>query len=124
MSENWDPLFSRWPKWSELYIYTQFRETGVAYWTNTGHLAGRSGVRALEAAQPARHVLQGWTRSSPMPAVRRYTARGTFRGNHYQAKADLVVNKNWKGARAARAAPSGRLFTRGVRRRAVLSGWK
>jgi len=32
--EGWDPLFSRWPKWSDSYIYTQIREHSVAYWTN------------------------------------------------------------------------------------------
>lgn len=32
--EGWDPLFSRWPKWSESYIYTLIRENGVAYWSN------------------------------------------------------------------------------------------
>jgi len=32
--EGWDPLWSRWPKWSESYIYTLIRENGVAYWTN------------------------------------------------------------------------------------------
>ncbi|MCP4684173.1 MAG: hypothetical protein GY867_01895 [bacterium] len=40
-NENWDPLFSRWPKWSESYIYTQVREDGVAYWTNCASLYGR-----------------------------------------------------------------------------------
>lgn len=39
-NEGWNPLFSRWPKWSELYIYSQIGETiqgarKVAYWTNT-----------------------------------------------------------------------------------------
>jgi len=39
-NEGWNPLFSRWPKWSELYIYSQVMETvqgahKVAYWTNT-----------------------------------------------------------------------------------------
>jgi len=33
--ENWDPLFSRWPKWSELFVVTQINEKGVSYWTNT-----------------------------------------------------------------------------------------
>jgi hypothetical protein len=32
--EGWDPLFSRYPKWSELYIYTLALEKGVAYWTD------------------------------------------------------------------------------------------
>jgi hypothetical protein len=32
--EAWDPVFSRWPKWSESYIYTLIRENGVARWSN------------------------------------------------------------------------------------------
>jgi hypothetical protein len=32
--EGWDPLFSRWPKWSESYIYAQVPEQGPAYWSN------------------------------------------------------------------------------------------
>jgi hypothetical protein len=39
--EAWNPLFARWPKWSELYIYTLAPEGGVeredwhpSYWTN------------------------------------------------------------------------------------------
>ena len=32
--EEWDPVFSRWPKWSESYIYTLIRERGVAKWSN------------------------------------------------------------------------------------------
>jgi hypothetical protein len=38
-NEGWNPLFSRWPKWSELYIYSHLNEATrgsirVAYWTN------------------------------------------------------------------------------------------
>ena len=33
-SRAWVPLYSRWPKWSELYIYTLGGERGAAYWTN------------------------------------------------------------------------------------------
>jgi len=33
-NEGWDPMFARWPKWSESYIYTQIREDRVGYWTN------------------------------------------------------------------------------------------
>ena len=32
--EGWNPVYSRWPKWSELYIYTLVNENGVAYWDN------------------------------------------------------------------------------------------
>ena len=35
-NEGWDPVFSRWPKWSESYIYTQIKEFSgrPAYWSN------------------------------------------------------------------------------------------
>ncbi len=32
--EGWDPIFSRWPKWSESYIYTYTRESRQSYWSN------------------------------------------------------------------------------------------
>jgi hypothetical protein len=33
--EGWNPLYSRWPKWSDLYIYTLASlGRGVAYWEN------------------------------------------------------------------------------------------
>ena len=33
--EGWNPLYSRWPKWSSLYIYPLASfERGVAYWEN------------------------------------------------------------------------------------------
>jgi hypothetical protein len=32
--EGWDPIFSRFPKWSEGYIYTLSRESRPSYWTN------------------------------------------------------------------------------------------
>jgi hypothetical protein len=39
--EGWDPLFARWPKWSESYIYTQIQEGGVAWATNYAAVFGR-----------------------------------------------------------------------------------
>jgi len=38
--EGWDPIFSRWPKWSEGYIYTLTRENRQAYWSNLTSLYG------------------------------------------------------------------------------------
>jgi hypothetical protein len=32
--EGWDPIFSRWPKWNESYIYTLTRESRQSYWSN------------------------------------------------------------------------------------------
>lgn len=38
--EGWDPIFSRWPKWSEGYIYTLTHENRQAYWSNLTSLYG------------------------------------------------------------------------------------
>lgn len=38
--EGWDPVFARWPKWSESLIYLLARETKVAYWSNLLSLYG------------------------------------------------------------------------------------
>ncbi|OGD23743.1 MAG: hypothetical protein A2Y70_00765 [Candidatus Aminicenantes bacterium RBG_13_64_14] len=38
--EGWDPIFSRWPKWSESYIYTLSRESRPSYWSNLTSLYG------------------------------------------------------------------------------------
>jgi hypothetical protein len=49
--EGWDPLYSRWPKWSELYIYTLVTEHGVAYWDNLIAPYGRFSLRFNEHFQ-------------------------------------------------------------------------
>ena len=36
--EGWNPLYSRWPKWSDLFIYTLKTEKGPAYWENIASL--------------------------------------------------------------------------------------
>jgi hypothetical protein len=38
--EGWDPIFSRWPKWSEGYIHTFTRESRAAYWSNLNSVYG------------------------------------------------------------------------------------
>ena len=42
--EGWEPLFGRWPKWSESYIYTLTLERGIAYWTNLASIFAKTAV--------------------------------------------------------------------------------
>ena len=62
--EGWDPLFSRWPKWSELYIYSQMRETGVGYWTNSSMWQGEAGFSPQKTFSSGGQPI-GWTPSIP-----------------------------------------------------------
>jgi hypothetical protein len=95
--EGWDPLFARWPKWSELYIYSQFREAGVGYWTNTGMWQAETG---LSPRKPLGVRLTYYRMDASHPFRRgdgRIFGDGTRRGDMLQAKVDLAVGANWRG---------------------------
>lgn len=42
--EGFDPLYGRWPKWSESYVYMLTNETALAYWSNFASLFCRTAV--------------------------------------------------------------------------------
>lgn len=94
--EGWDPLFSRWPKWSDLSLYSQVRENGVGYATNM------TMWQAEIAANPAKRALCRFTvyrlgaphSFAGNPAI---FGSGRTRGNNYQARVDIVASSNWRG---------------------------
>jgi hypothetical protein len=94
--EGWDPLFSRWPRWSELYVYSQVPEGGVGYWSN---------LRMWEAtcqAQPwAKLGLRAsayWMRADqPVQDLGPIFAAGRGRGRLLEFRADLTLSKQWQG---------------------------
>ena len=93
--EGWDPLFGRWPKWSESYIYTQLLEGGVAYWTNLHFIYIRSdfdiapnvSLRAEYQGLMAPRAYQG----SPLGST------GTARGDMVIGKVTYKVNDYLSG---------------------------
>lgn len=95
--EDWDPLFARWPKWSELYIYSQFNERGVGYWTNLGMWQAEAGVAPIKSAK-LRGTYYYMTAFHPFArGDRRIFGPGTGRGHNWQVRADITVNRNWSG---------------------------
>ena len=84
LSRSWNPLFSRWPKWSEMLIYSQFREAGPAYWTNTGMWFGEANI------SPWKPV------NFRLTYYRMYAGR-VLRGDMPQVRFDVKVNKSWSG---------------------------
>ncbi len=95
--EGWDPLFARWPKFSELYLYSLFREKGVGYWTN---LSMWQSELLFTPAKPLAGRLTYYRmnafHSFPQGGAAVFGS-GTGRGNLYQARLDITVNKYWKG---------------------------
>jgi len=95
--EGWDPLFARWPKFSELYLYSLFREKGVGYWTN---LSMWQSELLFTPAKPLAGRLTYYRKNAfhsfPQGGAAVFGS-GTGRGNLYQARLDITVNKYWKG---------------------------
>ncbi len=93
--EAWDPLFARWPKYSELYIYAQVPEKGVAYWSN---LALWQAEFTITPVQPLA-LRATWYRLGafhPWPGSAATFGTGTDRGDLWQARADLALAPHWK----------------------------
>ncbi len=94
--ENWDPLFSRWPSWSELYIYSLSKEKGTAYWTNEKMFQAEFvaapwkpvNLRATYYRMGAFHAYPG------DPTV---FAAGRHRGDLLEFRADVRAGRSWKG---------------------------
>lgn len=93
--EGWDPLFSRWPKWSESYIYTLIRENGVAYWSNVNSIYAsllmdltrkvnfKLTYHRLGACHPSLSAFPGGT--------------GKTRGKLLIGRLNIKIDKKWSG---------------------------
>jgi hypothetical protein len=94
--EGWDPVLSRWPKWSEAVINALGPEVGASYWTNialwqaelTLKPSQRTGFRATYYHLSAFHPFPG------SPAV---FGPGTNRGDLLEARLDFSLHDFLKG---------------------------
>jgi hypothetical protein len=85
--EGWDPVFSRWPKWSESYIYTLIKEYNgkVAYWSNFASLYGKvkfTLMKDLNFNVDYHHMF------APEKAL-----AGSFPGGTGNTRGDLIIAK-------------------------------
>jgi hypothetical protein len=95
--EGWDPLFSRWPKWSELYIYSQVSERGVAYWSNSSIWQAEVGLAPVKRLD-ARVTYYHMGAYQPFaPGSAKVYAAGTDRGDQIQARLGLTLSKDLTG---------------------------
>lgn len=90
-NEAWDPLFSRWPWMSELYVLSYTREAGTGYWTNLK--MARIGMLFTPLkktkVQFAYNIL-----TANETAAGTVFGTGTDRGKLYQGRVDYSFTKN------------------------------
>lgn len=96
-NEGFDPIFSRWPKWSELYIYSQVPERGVAYWTNTRMFQAETGFTpwkpiTFRATLYTLGSFHAFTQGRPI-----FFGAGTHRGENVQLRMDYTLSPSLKG---------------------------
>jgi hypothetical protein len=84
--QAWVPLFSRWPEWSELYIYTQIAEDrGVAYWTNLSSLNASIALQLTTHTRLAYTYYALWAPDAPAsPGHLGLLGNGRTRGQEHQ----------------------------------------
>ncbi|MBP1627582.1 MAG: hypothetical protein H6Q00_2057 [Holophagaceae bacterium] len=86
----WNPVFSRFPKWSEYYVYAIAPEKGVAYWQNLG-------MWELEVkCSPCKAVDLRATYYC-MKAFEASTGTDKDRGDLYELRADMRFSPAFKG---------------------------
>lgn len=94
--EGWEPMFGRFPKWSDSYIYTLSRERGVAYWTNLMSVFAKS---SLDVAKDVTLSLDYHHLMAPeKPDNRPFPGGdGTTRGDLVIAKLAYTMNPHVSG---------------------------
>ncbi len=95
-NEGWNPVFSRWPKWSELYIYTLASETRVAYWTNLSMVSTGFNVK-LNPTTDLDFIYRYMKSIKPGPTRPVIDPKGRNRGDMWLTKVNFKFNKYLSG---------------------------
>ncbi|MBN2135722.1 MAG: alginate export family protein [Acidobacteria bacterium] len=95
--EAWDPLFSRWPKWSESYIYTLVKESGVAYWSNLASIYVKADLNICDEINLNLTYNFLFAPEQSDPELAFPGGDGTNRGNLFQAKLNFKITDDLRG---------------------------
>lgn len=94
--EGWMPPFSRWPKWSELYIYSFIRERGVAAWSNLWFAGADCIFNPVKQAKVRLSYSRMYAFHAPAASSDVF-GTGTDRGNLFQILTEFKLPKGFTG---------------------------
>lgn len=95
--EDWDPMFARWPKWGDSYIYTLIRERGVAWWSNLWSVFGSVTLRLTESAELKCEYYDLRAPEEAGPELGEFEGPGTFRGSLVIGRLNYSFDRHWSG---------------------------
>lgn len=88
--EGWDPIFSRYPKWSDLYLYSLTPERGVGYWSNLRMWQAEAGIAPSKRVSLKATLLKlGSWHSLDLPTST--FGEGRSRGTNLAVRSDLLL---------------------------------
>lgn len=93
--EGWDPLFSQWPKWSDMYVYTQGKEIGTGYWTNLAMSQAEAGFTPVGRNKLA-FIWYHMNAFHPFAGNPAMFGSGTGRGENFQVRWEYNSGGSWK----------------------------
>ncbi|MDD3643887.1 MAG: alginate export family protein, partial [Candidatus Krumholzibacteria bacterium] len=94
--EGWNTVYARWPKWSELYIYTLANERGVAWWENLASGWLGLGLKAHERVSLDAKIYAMWAAERPFAGAALFGG-GDYRGTLSIVKIDWNLEKSLTG---------------------------
>jgi hypothetical protein len=96
VNANFDPIFARWPKFSELYLYSQLKEYGIGMNTNLNQVQAEVG---FSPAKPINWRVTYFHMGAyhPFPGSPAIFGSGLTRGELLVTRIDYVINKYWSG---------------------------
>lgn len=95
--EGWDPLWSRWPKWSESYVYTLIAENNGknGYWSNINSV--NAGIKTSLASNMEFSAKYHYLSAPQLSNATLCSGGGKTRGNLYIMKFSYRINEKWAG---------------------------
>jgi hypothetical protein len=95
--EDWDPMFARWPKWSDSYIYTLIREQGVAWWANLWSVYGSVTLRLTEQAELKLDYYNLRAPKEAGPELGGFEGPSNYRGSLVIGRLNYAFDRHWSG---------------------------
>jgi len=95
--EGWDPIFSQWPKWSDMYVYSESKEIGIAYWSNLRMSQVETGFAPARKTNLA-FIWYHMDSFHPFAGDPHTFGAGTSRGENLQARLEFSPNPFWKAS--------------------------
>jgi hypothetical protein len=84
VNEGFDPLWGRWPQWSELYLYNMAGETRVGEYTNLHRIDFGWGCSLTKKLDLSADYMPLFAASNPWVGRSGYSQTGSFRGHYGQ----------------------------------------